>query len=356
MNRKIALIIGLQAFIIILMFWVIVFYGKDEYEAYSRDQQEEIETPNRVSAESGVTVVTLSPDTQKQSDITTSTPKASKHQATLTALGTVVNLDTLIELRSRYFAATADAELARASLINSQQEYKRLAKLNEDNHNISDRAVIASEALYKADQAKLAAAENAANNIRDTIRQGWGETLTLEATAQPAKPLFQGLLSYQEVLVQVTLPFSAALPKAGSTINITPTGTQTKSIVASFVSVSPTTDNSSLGKTFYYRAAADDLRAGMRIKVDLAENSHLSGVLIPKSAVVWYGGKAWVYKKIDSDHFSRQPVSADTETDDGWFNPAGVTSITAQDEIVVNGAQLLLSEEFKYQIKNENGD
>ncbi|HEY0268833.1 MAG TPA: hypothetical protein VGC12_06320, partial [Methyloradius sp.] len=90
MNRKIALIIGLQAFIIILMFWVIVFYGKDEYEAYSRDQQEEIETPNRVSSQSGVTTVTLSPETQKQSDIRTSTPKAGKHQSTLTALGTVV--------------------------------------------------------------------------------------------------------------------------------------------------------------------------------------------------------------------------------------------------------------------------
>jgi len=356
MNRKIALIIGLQAFIIILMFWVIVFYGKDEYEAYSRDQQEEIESPNRVSTESGVTVVTLSPNTQKQSDITTSTPKASKHQTTLRALGTVVNLDTLIELRSRYFAATADAELARASLINSQQEYKRLAKLNEDNHNISDRAVIASEALYKADQAKLAAAENAANNIRDSIRQGWGETLTLEATAQPVKPSFQRLLNYQEVLLQVTLPFSAALPKAGSTINITPTGTQNKSITASFVSISPTTDNSSLGKTFYYRAAADDLRAGMRIKVDLAENNHVSGILIPTSAVVWYSGRAWVYKKMDDSHFSRQPVNTDTERDDGWFNPAGSNDISTKDEIVINGAQLLLSEEFKYQIKNENGD
>jgi len=356
MNRKIALIIGLQAFIIILMFWVIVFYGKDEYEAYSRDQQEEIETPNRVSSQSGVTIVTLSPETQKQSDIRTSTPKASKHQSTLTALGTVVNLDTLIGLRSRYFSAIADADLARASLINSQQEYKRLAKLNEDNHNISDRAVFASEALYKADQAKLAAAENAANNIRDSIRQGWGETIALEATSQPAKPSFQRLLSYQEVLLQVTLPFSTAMPKPGSSINITPTGTQTKSIAASFVSVSPTTDNSSLGKTFYYRAAAEDLRAGMRIKVDLTENSHLSGVLIPTSAIVWYGGKAWVYKKTDDDHFSRQPVSADTETEDGWFNPEGATSIKAQDEIVVNGAQLLLSEEFKYQIKNENGD
>ena len=30
--------------------------------------------------------------------------------------------------------------------------------------------------------------------------------------------------------------------------------------------------------------------------------------------------------------------------------------INVDDEIVTNGAQLLLSEEFKYQIKNENED
>ena len=33
MNRKVATIIGLQAFLIIVMFWVLVFYGKDEDEA-----------------------------------------------------------------------------------------------------------------------------------------------------------------------------------------------------------------------------------------------------------------------------------------------------------------------------------
>jgi len=356
MNRKIALIIGLQAFIIILMFWVIVFYGKDEYEAYSRDQQEEIETPNRVSTESGITTVTLSPDTQKQSDIRTAAPQISKHQATLTALGSIVNLNNLIELRSRYFAAIADAEVARASLNNSQQEYKRLAKLNEDNHNISDRAVIAAEAAYKADQARLAAAESAVTNIRDTMRQNWGETLTTDATAQSSKAAFPRLLSYQDVLLQVTLPFSALTPKAGSTISVTPAGSQSKPIIAHFISSSSTTDNSGLGKTFYYQATSDELRAGMRIKVNLAENTLQSGLIIPSSAVVWYGGKAWVYKKIDDSHFSRQPVATDIETEQGWFNTANSTSITTNDEIIINGAQLLLSEEFKYQIKNENGD
>ena len=80
MNRKIALIIALQAFLIIMLAWMLVFYGKDEYEAFTQGEEEEIETPSHVSMEAGSTIVTLSPATQKQSDIQTTPLKAGTHQ------------------------------------------------------------------------------------------------------------------------------------------------------------------------------------------------------------------------------------------------------------------------------------
>ena len=46
MNRKVALIIGLQAFLIIVLFWVLVFYGKDEYDSYNQAQEEEVREEN----------------------------------------------------------------------------------------------------------------------------------------------------------------------------------------------------------------------------------------------------------------------------------------------------------------------
>jgi hypothetical protein len=45
---------------------------------------------------------------------------------------------------------------------------------------------------------------------------------------------------------------------------------------------------------------------------------------------------------------------AENGSENGWIVPKG--KINVDDEIVTNGAQLLLSEEFKYQIKNENED
>ena len=72
MNRKLAVIIGLQAFLIVVLFWILVFYGKDEFDAMTQQSEEEIETPNHVSNQEGITVITISPATQKQSEIKTS--------------------------------------------------------------------------------------------------------------------------------------------------------------------------------------------------------------------------------------------------------------------------------------------
>lgn len=354
MNRKTLTIIVLQSLIIIVMFWLLVFYGKDEYEAYSREEQEEeIASPPRVSSENGAALVTLSTETQRQSGIVASPLGTASYQSGLSAFGTIVNLDSYSELRTRYLAARAEAGVVRASLANSQQEYQRMLQLNRDNRNISDRALAAAEASWKTDEARLAAAESAAAGIRDTMRQQWGATLASWATQQPAGDSLQRLLQYKEVLLQVTLPFDAATPGKDAALMVEPAGTG-KPVRAAFVAASPQTDAAIQGKTFFYRAPADSLRVGMRVTAHLAQpGKSAAGVVVPASAIVWYGGKAWVYQKQGEDRFLRRQVSTDREAGDGWFN-AG--NIRAGDEVVTSGAQLLLSEEFKYQITNENED
>lgn len=355
MNRRLTIIIALQAFLIVMLFWMLIFYGKDEYESYVQGEiEEEIETPNRVSTEAGVTLVTLAQAAQEQSGIATLKLSNSRHVAALSTYGTVINIDSLVEQRNRYLTAKAEANIARASLANTQQEFDRLQSLNKDNRNVSDRAVANAEALLKADQAKLNAAENIANNMRDSIGQRWGEALALQATQTSDNSTFNRIMQYKDVLIQVTLPFGTPRPKANSSILVSPTGATGRAIQAQFVSASPVTDAAIQGETYSYRAPADLLRAGMRVGIKMNNgNQSAEGVIVPRSAVVWYGGQAWVYRKEGSNRFLRIPVSTENEADNGWFN---ITGLKAGDELVTTGAQLLLSEEFKYQITNENDD
>lgn len=354
MNRNALTIIVLQAVIIVILFWVLVFYGKDEYEAYTRNQEDEIESVSKVSNDQGTTVITLSEETQRQSNIATEVLGSSTYQGALSGFGSVVSIDPLLELRTRYLAAKADANVVRASIASSQQEYQRLAQLYQDNRNVAERAVIAAQAAWKADEAKLAAAETAAASIRDTMRQQWGDTLAGWATQQPAPAALESLLQYREVLLQVTLPPDAPTPEKDARITVeVPSGD--RPIDAVFVATSPRTDSAIQGKTFFYRAPAGTLRVGMRVTVRMAERakSSTTGVIVPATAVVWYGGKAWVYRKEGADKFFRIPINTDQEVSGGWFVSSGLRS---GDIVVISGAQLLLSEEFRYQIKNENED
>jgi hypothetical protein len=162
------------------------------------------------------------------------------------------------------------------------------------------------------------------------------------------------LFSHEEVLVQIALPDDDAQPEKLSGIQIAAAGGHGKPVTAIYVSSSPQTDSTIQGRTYFFRAPAHELRAGMRVEARVRmQGEKAEGVIVPGSAVVWYAGKAWVYRKEGQDRFLRTLVSTAQETGEGWFNTTGFKQ---GDEVVTSGTQLLLSEEFKYQIKNENQD
>ena len=165
MNRKLAIIIALQAFLIVILFWVMVFYGKDEFEALTQQAEEEIETPNRVITDEGITSITVSKATQQQSEIMTTALKSDRHQKSISSYGNVLSIDTLIDLRTRYLAAKSEIEVLRAAYAHNKKELNRLQTLNEDDKNVSDKVVAAAKSSTNTDQAKLAAAESNAKNI-----------------------------------------------------------------------------------------------------------------------------------------------------------------------------------------------
>jgi hypothetical protein len=354
MNRKLMTIIALQAFLIVMLFWLLVYYGKDEFEAAGLDIEEEIETPNRVASQDGQTVITIREATQLQSGIKINPLKAGNNQASVRSYGIVTNIDPLLELRTRYLSAKAEANIVRATLANSKLEYNRLSGLNEDNKNISDKMVANAATTIRTEEARIIAAEASAKNIANTMQQQWGGLLTQLATNSEMPALLQSLVNQQQVLVQITLPFDAIEPETNSTINISPITAASHKIKATFISRAPNSSTSIPGKTYFYAAKTDELRAGMQVNAVIPQQKNFTqGVIIPNTAVVWYGGQPWVYKKIEDDQFLRLSINTDVETDIGWFYTG---NLKENDEIVTRGAQLLLSEEFKYQITNENDD
>lgn len=354
MNKKLTLIIALQALLIIVLFWVLIFYGKDEYEAYQNSQEEEIESPSRVTEKSGINIVNLPLATQQNSGIKTAKINSAQFQGEIKSFGNVVSIDSLIEAKTNYINLKTNANIARANNQQNLQQYQRLKALNEDDKNVSDRAVQEALALVNTDNANIKSSELQLKTLQNSMKLQWGESLAKLAFDEALPPHLANLLNKKNVLVQVSLPLTATNPSAGSSINITPLNETTMPIQAIYVSPAATADTNGFGKTFYYRAPAEQLRIGMRVNVELGDSKSnaITGVIIPSNAVVWYAGTPWAYFKQGKEQFVRKPISTDTEVDSGWFNK----NFSADIEVVVSGAQLLLSEEFKYLIKNENED
>ncbi len=113
-------------------------------------------------------------------------------------------------------------------------------------------------------------------------------------------------------------------------------------------------EGSGRSRTFWYRVDEQGIQwpPDLRVRLRVPIGPPLEGVLVPESAVVWRDGEAWVYVGRAADageasdasveEFARRKIPVDAPVPGGWF-VAG--SLTADDSVVVEGAQLLLSTE-----------
>ncbi len=350
-SRRLIYLVGILLAIIVVLASALVYFARDEIAALnSADDHAEGRAQPQGSSSDGAAIVRVAKKTQQGSAIVTRALEAYTLQSRAEIYGSVVNIHSLVEQRARFAAAQNEIRVVQASLTRSSAEYERMQTLFRDKQMVSLRAVQAAESDWKSDQAKRASSESEVANIRSAARQQWGEVLSRMALG--ANREFEDLLSGRSVLVQLSWGTERSDPPAA--IKVAQVGGVGESVLAQYVSPALQADSEVAGRTFWFRAPGAGLRVGMRVTATLEDASGArSGVSVPFSAQVWHGGKAWVYLKRGDESFERREVTSGESTGDGWFNGA---PFKPGDSVVVSGAQLLLSEEFRYQIKDENND
>jgi len=344
-------VIAAMAAVIAVLLWALAYFARDELGLAEDRSEEEVVAESAAAAKAGFAAVRVPRESQAASGLGVRGLQPVRLQASAEVSGVVVDLQPLFDLRARYLTAAGQARALRAAATNSADEYRRVKGLFEDDRNVSERVVVAAEAQSRSDQARLAAADQTATAILDALRAEWGATLAGWAVGSDQGPL-KGLAQQREVLVQFTFPDE--LRDHAGRVTVVSVAGRGNPHPARFVSPAPRTDPTLRGATYFYSANADGLRVGMRVvgRVGL-DGGPREGVIVPSSAVVWHGGKPWVYVKGEGDLFLRKEVSAVEAVPEGWFDAA---HFAPGDEVVVKGAQLLLSEELRFQIRNENKD
>jgi hypothetical protein len=311
---------------------------------------------------SGAPTITLGPDLQKQADIETMRPKAAPYQRVARAYGSVLDLQPFTDISNSIANAKAQLAIAQAKLVASQAAFQRAQVLNKNEQNVSTAQLQAAEATYRADLATVQAAQVQMQNAAANADQAWGNALGQSLAEGSA--LAKELLQHSKVLIQVTLSAGTPLAQAPQAASIeTTTGERVK---IEFVSQAPRTDPQIQGVSFFYSAdAASGALPGMSVIAFLPVGRPRQGVAVPASAVVWLQGRAWIYLQTAANAFSRHEIpTTEPQPRGGYIVPAqepereasaaGVDGeaqgLPTDEPLVVNGAQMLLSQEFSAQI------
>lgn len=292
-----------------------------------------------VSVVNGVTMVRLDLATQHRSGVATEALTATTRRVEVTVFGNVLDLQPLIDLRSRHDAAQADAVAAQAAAAVSRAEVERNRALYEDQRNVSLKAYQAAQAADLANQAKADAAGRSVRNIEASAQQQFGNTLARWAF-DSGSAAFSRLLKRTDVLVRVTLPPASGTHAPPTEIDVQASG---GSRIPGFrVSAAAQADPGVAGTSWVYQVASP-LAVGASVVGYLPTTIPAAqAVFVPPSAVVWYAGQPWAYVQDSPTRFARQALGQSAQAGGGYI---AVADLQPGQRIVTSGAGLLLSEE-----------
>ncbi|HVB54871.1 MAG TPA: hypothetical protein VNE63_00365 [Candidatus Acidoferrales bacterium] len=337
----------LAAMLAVILVRIVVPTRKAAADQDEDDEAEAIKAPSRVSIQNGQTILTLETTAQSQAGITLTPLKALTSREQVTAPATILSVQELVSARTNYVAAKTNLEKVRANMEVAQQEYDRLKTLYQDQQNASQKDLQAALGVLRSDRADADAAKQDLSLQAAALQQSWGDVVA-KWGVNDTPPLGR-ILSQHDFLVQVTLP-AGVVSTASQTISLEIAGLA--QIEATLISPFPQVDPRIQGVSLLYITHDHPgLAPGINLVAHMPIGRAMRGVLIPQSAVVWWQGNAWVYQQTAPGRFVRRLVPTETPLTNGLFVSTG---FSPGDQIVVRGAQALLSEEFRSQIQPED--
>lgn len=273
-----------------------------------------------------------------------------------------------IALNERLASARAEWEAAKASEASATKEVDRLKRLNAEDQNASDKAVQQAEAQLAGEEAKLISARASVELITATLQErsnAGAEGLQVhksgqvtEVSAQPGESVEAGqallrVNRFDHLLARLYVPPGQTIAFSVARALIYPADQEEMAIPAHRVALAGAVDPRFQGQTWLFRLAAGKiaLRPGEAVTARIAiPGTAERGVLIPAAAILRFQGETWVYVEKEPSRFVRRMAALDQPENGGWIVKSG---FEPNEQVVVSGAQTLLSEEMKSQLESD---
>lgn len=308
--------------------------GRKEQQR-EREREAPVAVPPRLEAlPEGGAVVKLEPEARSALDLATVQMKEGPVQAGLSVFGTILDPLPFLDLKGKLHSARAEARAARSSVEVAQAAWDRTRTLNQEDKGASDKAMQEAQSRLRAEEAKAATARAEAERLEAAWRQQ-GLPADLEA-----------FLTFKQALVRLELPLGQALPPHLGRLPLRLNGEDTPRSLRVLGLANGTAPGTG-GLAILGVLDAPGLRHGQPIDAFLPTGENAKGLVPPGSALLRAEGRVWVYVERPDGRFERRALRL--------LNPVGdsyaVEGLIPGEKVVVRGAQALLAEEYRSQIR-----
>jgi hypothetical protein len=312
------------------------------------DREHPIVTAPRIAVQDGRTLIRLDAAAVTRAGIRTQAVVRAAMPQTELAFATVVDVQPLAQRAAAIAAAMAQAQAAQAKLEASRAEAQRSRELFAQDQAVSASQMQLAQAAFLADQAALSATQAQVHADRANARLEWGPVLgdALPAAGSAGDGAVDGvladLLARRQVLLQVVAPAPRGAGRVAALGEVL--DDQGLGAPARYLSAAPRADSRLAGRGYFYVAPARSwLVPGSSARIRLPTGRSLDAARVPASSLVWWQGRAWIFVRIPGGDFERREVPADGQEGADML----AADLAGGTEVVVQGAQVLLSEELR---------
>ncbi len=268
-------------------------------------------------------------------------------------LVTVADLTPILNLRTQYLNTVMQKKVAEINQRAASEELARLKKVAKLTGSVASKNIVYADFSLQEAQAKKIGLEQSLASLHEQIINKWGPELASWVEDAESEQ-WQEILRRKEQLLYVTIPNGLVLPENINSIRLSKDQLALSNNHANRISASSVISQQPQGSTYLFKTKNKTLHSGMRLDGWIPKTEQqLEGVFVPDHAIVWYEGEPWAYIRLTDDLYQRRSLKKSVKAAKGLFES---DTIKEDEELVVEGAQMLLSEEFKWQIMDEDDD
>ncbi len=250
-----------------------------------------------------------------------------------------IGYKNLLDVVSKYDVLNVQLSKRKINKTHNERIYLRLKSLYDEQGSIALKDLEEVEFKVESIKADMNLIQKDMDFLISEIKLEYGSILVDDVLSE--RKIFTSLINNSSSLLII------------ENVNLTNKNRNYKFNNEELIFLNPYNGNSNLrGNVGIFLLQNIKISSNSKLTVFLENEDLIDGYFIPESALLYHSGKVWAYFRENNEIFYKEEITNFYTIDNKVFSTNSLLNLN----IVVSGAQILLAEEFRSQIMQEDDD